>query len=397
MERELEALKKGSQYRFLVDSGSPTADGWIERSGQRVLNLASNHYLGLDLPLEGSAIEEMSCWAEAIGSSLRTGSTASRLIVGNDPVYTLFERELAEFKGTGSTLLFSSGYMANLGVISALAGRGDLVFSDKLNHASIVDGITLSRAEHVRYRHRDMDHLEAFLKKADPGKRKIIVTDAVFSMDGSLAPLQTLVELKNKYGAILIVDEAHSGGVFGIEGQGLVHELGLTDQVEVQMGTFSKAYGSCGAYIAGDRILIDYLINKSRSLIYNTALPTSVVWASYRNWQTARREGWRRLRLLELSEQFRDLLRDAGFDTGASECQIVPVILGTNELAVQFGRLLEERRIAAVAIRPPTVPEGTARIRFTLMATHLRDDLQEAVQTMIEAGRELGLISSRFI
>jgi len=388
MRAELDGLRAQSQYRTLVDS-VPLAHGWIERHGKRMLNLASNHYLGLPHMLDEAQL------AAALGDEawrVAVGSTASRLIVGNDPVFAEFEREFAEFKGTESCLLYSSGYMANVGIISALMGRRDVVFSDRLNHASIVDGIVLSRAEHKRYRHRDLDHLERLLRDAEPGARKLIVTDTVFSMDGSLAPLQELVRLKERYGALLMVDEAHSGGVFGERGEGLTHALGLTGDVDIQMGTFSKAYGCYGAYVAGDRVLTDYLVNHSRSLIYTTALPPMVVRAVRHNWRLACGAAGARRELAAHAAAFRSALQALGFDTGASECHIVPLLVGGNEMTLRFSERLQERGIAAVAIRPPTVPEGTARIRFTLTAAHRPEDLQQAVWTIGETGRELGLI-----
>lgn len=398
MKEELGHLRENDQYRNLV-STELLEEGWLLRDGKRMLNLASNDYLGLASGL--MTIKDLSVNsldsdhpANADDSrALSSGAGASRLVVGNDPLYSSFERKFAAFKGTESCLIFSSGYMANAGIIPALVGRHDVIFSDRLNHASIVDGIVLSRAEHIRYGHRDLGQLERRLKQVPSGKRKLIVTDTLFSMDGTIAPLRELVELKDKYGAILMVDEAHSGGIYGEYGQGLVHELGLQDRVEVQMGTFSKAYGGCGAYAAGDAVLIDYLVNKARTLIYNTALPPIVLHAVRANWQSAMREGWRRQGLLARSAWFRGELRAAGFDTGASESQIVPIIIGDNTLTVNFSRALQAEGIAAVAIRPPTVPSGTARIRFTLMATHSQADLQWAVSRIVDVGRRMGLIS----
>ncbi|OGX68375.1 MAG: 8-amino-7-oxononanoate synthase, partial [Paenibacillus sp. RIFOXYA1_FULL_44_5] len=263
MKDELQQLGEQSQLRRMVPT-SIGEDGWLVREGRRMLNLASNHYLGLPLLPAQELSQQADSSSEVEGRRANEGATASRLIVGSDPIYAAFEAEFAAFKETEASLVFGSGYTANVGIISALMGRHDAVFSDRLNHASIVDGITLSRARHVRYRNRDMEHLEYLLKQAEPSRRKLIVTDSVFSMDGSIAPLQELVRLKERYQAMLMVDEAHSGGVYGAEGQGLVHELGLSRAVDIQMGTFSKAYGSYGAYAAGDHILINYLVNKSR-------------------------------------------------------------------------------------------------------------------------------------
>lgn len=388
MKEELKQLEAKSQVRYL-SSTSIEPHGWIHKEGRSLLNLSSNHYLGLDVSLTVDKLAELEKRAKALGTQVGLGSTASRLVVGSDPVFAAFEAEFARFKGTESCLMFGSGYMANSGVIPALVNRNDIVFSDKLNHASIVDGITLSRAEHVRYQHRDLDQLEQQLKKATPGKKKLIVTDAIFSMDGSLAPLCELVVLKQRYGAMLMVDEAHSGGVYGEHGEGLTHALGLTDQIEVQMGTFSKAYGCYGAYIAGDEILKRYLINKARSFIYTTALPSMLVLAIWDNWQKAKSEDWRRTALHENSLWFRAELQARGFNTGESECHVVPLIIGSNENTVAFSKQLQQAGIAAVAIRPPTVPEGSARLRFNLMSTHRREDLQWAVERIEEVGKKL--------
>jgi len=357
-----------------------------------MLDLASNHYLGLPHRLDGATLERWLASAAGDEQLIRTGSTASRLIVGGDPALDRFEREFAAFKGTEACLVFGCGYMANVGIISALVGRSGIVFSDRLNHASIVDGAILSRAELVRYRHRDTDHLEALLRKADPNKRKLIVTDAVFSMDGSVAPLGELVRLKERYGAMLMVDEAHSGGVYGDCGEGLTHALGLTERVDIQMGTFGKAYGCYGAYAAGDSIVIEYLVNKARSVIFSTALPPMVVHAIRDQWETVRTERWRRDALREKSAWLRAELQQSGFDTGESESHIIPLIVGGNEAAVAFARRLQSEGIAAVPIRPPTVPEGTARIRLTPMATHREDDLRSAVERIRRIGRELGVV-----
>lgn len=426
---ELERLKTEGQYRTLTESTPSCEEGWVWRNGRRMLNLASNHYLGLSHRLDEATLARWMAYAdEASGDigaeaearhvkmdpaapgraaddasgrtggpadtapGIRTGATASRLIAGNYPALGRFEREFAAFKGTEASLVFGSGYMANVGMIGALVGRDDLVFSDKLNHASIVDGAVLSRAGLVRYRNRDMDHLETLLRRAEPSRKKLIVTDSVFSMDGSLAPLSELVELKERYGAMLMVDEAHSGGVYGAEGAGLVHALGLTERVDVQMGTFSKAYGCYGAYAAGSAVVIDYLVNKARSLIFSTALPPMVLHAIRDQWLAVRKEEWRRERLLNLAARLREGLRRAGFDTGGSECHIVPVIAGGNERALAFGRRLQEEGIAAVPIRPPTVPEGTARIRLTPMAIHEEGEMDWALGRIIAVGRELEVI-----
>jgi 8-amino-7-oxononanoate synthase len=386
MKAELLHLEKKAQRRRL-HSIDFLNDSSIIMNGRKLLNLASNNYLGL--AGDERLIEASIRAAHEYGA----GSTASRLIVGNYSLYEQVETELARWKGTEAALIFNSGYTANIGIISALVGRNDIVFSDKLNHASIIDGIILSRAEKKRYQHNDLDHLETLLKKAPLHKRKLIVTDTVFSMDGDIAQLKGLVELKEKYGAILMVDEAHSSGVFGEGGEGLVHDLGLQEQVDVQMGTFSKSLGSFGAYVTGKRWLVDYFVNKMRSFIFTTALPPAVLGSIQAAIHIVQQETVRRKQLHEYSKYFRTKLSDLGFNIGASVTQIIPVIIGSNELTVQFSERLQERGIAAVAIRPPTVPEGTARIRFSLMATVTKGELDWAINEIATIGQEMGIIS----
>ncbi|TRY25744.1 8-amino-7-oxononanoate synthase [Brevibacillus sp. LEMMJ03] len=378
MEAELDALRQQSLNRCLriVDDRGEEGGKWLTVGGRRLFNLSSNDYLGLagDPRIADAARQAAEQWG--------AGAAASRLICGNHRWYADLEERLAEWKQREAALVFANGYMANLGVIAALVGREDAVFSDRLNHASIVDGIILSRARHYRYRHNDPEHLEHLLKKHAGHRRALIVTDAVFSMDGDAAPLRELVELKARYGAMLMVDEAHAGGVRGRRGEGLCHELGLHDQVDVIMGTFSKAFGVYGAYVCADRVLIDYLVTKTRPLIYSTGLPPMVVAAVRRALEVVQEEGWRRTRLRENSAWFRRRLRTCGFEVGEGDSPIIPWIVGDNRQALRLSQRLEERGIAAVAIRPPTVPEGTARIRFSLMATHTREELEEVIRQM---------------
>ncbi|WP_337588333.1 8-amino-7-oxononanoate synthase [Paenibacillus gorillae] len=266
------------------------------------------------------------------------------------------------------------------------------LFSDRLNHASIVDGVVLSRAEHVRYRHNDMEHLRTLLKKYRDRRRKLIVTDAVFSMDGDKAHLRELVALKQEFGAMLMVDEAHSGGIYGRCGEGLSYDLGLQDQVDIHMGTFSKSFGVYGAYICGSRTLIRWLVNHARPLIYSTALPPSIVTGISKALELVISDHWRRERLLEVSRLFRSLLSDSGFITGDGDSPIVPLIVGDNETAMRFSLALEEQGIAAVAIRPPSVPDGTARIRFSLSAVHSDKELIDAAYYIRTIGHQIGVL-----
>jgi 8-amino-7-oxononanoate synthase len=385
MEEELAQIAAQSLERRLrsVESTEDGSQKWIQVERKRLFNLSSNNYLGLAGDPRIAEAAERAVWQWG------AGATASRLVVGSHALYEELEVRLAEWKERERALVFANGYMANLAAISALVGRGDAVFSDRLNHASIVDGIVLSRAEHYRYRHGDMEHLEHLLKTYGDRRRKLIVTDAVFSMDGDAAPLEELVQLRNRYDAMLLVDEAHSGGVRGERGAGLCHELGLHRQVDVIMGTFSKAFGVYGAYLCGDSTLIRYLLNKARPLIYSTGLPPMVVAAISRALTLVQEEAWRREQVRENSDWFRRQLRQCGLLTCDGDSPIIPLMIGENEKTIQFSRLLEERGIAAVAIRPPTVPAGTARIRFSVMATQTREELGWAVQHIREIADEL--------
>lgn len=366
-----------------VEPIAEAGGAWIRLCGKKLLNLSANNYLGL-------AHEERIVEAgEKAARKWGAGGTASRLVLGNYPLYDELERRLAEWKQREGALVFANGYQANTGVIAALAGRGDVVFSDRLNHASIVDGIILSRAEHVRYRHNDLEHLEFLLQKHQGARRKWIVTDSVFSMDGDKAPLLALAELRERYGALLMVDEAHAGGVRGEQGQGLCHELGMADQVDVLMGTFSKAFGVYGAYVCADQPVIRHLRSKARSLIYSTALPPAVIGSTLAALTQIETDTWRRQALRQNASWFRQKLRASGFAVADEDTQIIPLAIGENERALQFSQKLLERGIAAVAIRPPTVPDGTARIRFTVMATHTPDELAWAVQELAAIRDEL--------
>lgn len=389
MEKELEAWNRQSSERRLRASvpvqGSPGYTAYEERE---LLNLSSNDYLGL---AQHPAI------VQAIRDALPVegvGAGASRLVTGNRAPYRLLEEALAEWQNCDAALVIANGYMANVGIISALAGRGDVVFSDRLNHASIVDGIALSRAEHARYRHNDMEHLRALMHKHRDKRRKLIVTDAVFSMDGDKARLHELAALKREYGAMLMVDEAHSGGIYGIRGKGLCSELGLANEVDIHVGTFSKSFGVYGAYVCGSSVLIRWLVNKARPLIYSTALPPSIVTGISRALDLVQTEHWRRERLFAASRFFRSALCEAGFNVGEGDSPIVPLMMGDNDTALRFSHALEKEGIAAVAIRPPTVPEGTARIRFSLSAVHTDEELTNAVTRMQAIGVRMGVLAS---
>jgi len=383
--QELENLADQDLRRRLtiVEEGLP--GGRVRVAGRVLLNLSSNDYLGLsqDPRLIAAAREAAARWG--------VGAGASRLVVGHLALHEEVEAGLAAFKGTEAAVIFSTGYMTNLGVISALVGPGDTVFCDRLNHASIYDGIKLAGATLARFPHRDMNRLEDLLKEASPGK-KLIITDSVFSVDGDLAPLPDLVELKERHGAALMLDEAHATGVLGPKGAGLAEALGLSERVEVHMGTFSKALGSLGGFVAGDWRLIEYLHNRARSFIYSTAMPPPVLGAIAAALELVASEPERRAYLLEEAGKFRQGLTEAGFDILGSETQIVPVLAGDNARTLSVAARLREEGLMAVALRPPTVPPGRARVRFSLSAAHSREDLAAAREAILGVGREMGLI-----
>jgi len=349
----------------------------VAEGGRRLLDLSSNDYLGLSC--HPTVVD-----AAARAARRRSGATASRLIVGTDGRYAALEEKLADFQGTEAALVFGSGYLANVGAISCLVGPEDAVLSDSLNHASIIDGCRLSRAAIHRYEHRDLDQLEAMLRRAEQAgaRRKLIVTETVFSMSGDVAPLAEIVELKERYGAALLVDEAHADGVFGPRGEGYAHELGVAEQVDLHLGTFGKAFGAYGAYIAGSSLWIDYLTNAARSFVFTTALPPAVIGAVDAALEVIRDADGLRATLLENAARFRSRLQALGLDTCASSTQIVPLVVGESERALALSQALETAGVLVVAIRPPTVPRRTARLRFSVTALHGRADLDRALEAI---------------
>jgi 8-amino-7-oxononanoate synthase len=356
----------------------------VDLEGRRLLDLSSNDYLGLagDLGALTSFLRDPG--AATIDERGMSGS-ASRLLTGNGPAYEALESELGALYGGRAALVFSSGYHANLGLLTALCGRGDLCLSDRLNHASIIDGLRLSGAEFRRYRHRDCGHLEELLAAARGRYRRLfIVTESVFSMDGDLADLGRLVQLKTEYGALLIVDEAHGVGVFGERGLGLCEARGVLGQIDVVVGTFGKALASAGAFVVTDDLLREYCVNTARPLIFTTALPPAVLaWSllTVRRMTDMRRE---RAQLAELAARLRASLREGGCACGG-ESQIVPILAGDNESAARLADRLQDAGYLAFPIRPPTVPPGTARVRLSLTAA-MRWEQLAAIPAAAAAG-----------
>jgi len=354
--------------------------------GKDVLNFCSNNYLGLADDVRLSKAAEDSLKTQGFGSG------ASRLVCGNLDAHRQLEKKIAQFKGSEDCLVFSTGYMANIGIISSVCTRDDIVFSDRLNHASIVDGIILSRATFTRYPHRDMDVLEKMLKEAQGYKKKLIVTDSVFSMDGDIAPLDKIVSLAKKYNALVMIDEAHSFGVLGKNGKGLAEYFGVEKEIDIQMGTLSKAAGSFGAYCCGTKEMIQFFINKARSFIYTTAMPPSVAAASIKAIEIIQSESRRRCEVLANGDRMRNALKQMGFDILDSCTPIIPVVVKEELVAIEFSKKLFDVGIFVQAIRPPAVPSGTARLRLTVMATHTKEDIDFVVEEFQRIGKELCLI-----
>ena len=385
---ELRSLREKNLFRELRVVEGENAERVVIQ-GQKLVNLSSNNYLGL-----ASHPRLREAAKEAI-DKYGTSATASRLIVGSMELHRRLEEKLAAFEGREGALLFSTGYMANVGAIAAIVGRGDIVFSDRLNHASIVDGILLSQAEWKRYPHRDIEALRKLLEKYQGYCRKLIITDSVFSMDGDIAPLPELVNLAREYKCLLMVDEAHATGVLGERGRGAVEHFHLEGKIDIQMGTLSKALGGLGGFIAGSRELVDYLINKSRAFIYTTAPPPPVVAAGLAALRLIDEEPELRERLGENVRFFRESLQNLGFHTGDSQTQIVPILIGDNQLTMTFSQRLFQEGVYVPGIRPPTVPRGEGRLRVSLMATHTRSDLEKALGALEKVGKELGVVNAQ--
>lgn len=361
------------------------AGGKIRIGDRTYLNFSSNDYL--NLARHPDVVAKAAKALRAAGC----GATASRLLTGTLTWHDELEQKLARYKGYACALLFGSGFLANVGTIPALMGRNDYVFADKLVHASIVDAIMLSRAKLYRFRHNDVEHLEQLLKKSETSGRRLIVTESVFSMDGDLAPLQDIAHVAQRHGAMVMVDEAHATGVFGPKGGGLVREWGLEPMINIGLGTLSKAFGGYGGFVACSESMRAFLINHARSFIYSTALPPSVVGAALGAMQMIEESCDLGAQLLKNAAVFRNRLQEAGLNTGNSASQIIPIMVGKNSKALAISKKLREQGIIGVAIRPPTVPQGTARIRLSVTLAHTREDLEHVGQVIIATAQGEGL------
>jgi 8-amino-7-oxononanoate synthase len=376
---QIEAAGLGRRVRTLQSASEPE----VVLDGRRVLCLASNNYLGL------AAHPEVVDAAAEAARRYGAGAGSARLVTGGLTVHDELETRLAAFKGAEAALLFSSGYLANLGTVAALVGPGDAVFSDALNHASIIDGCRLSRAGVHVYRHADAGHLEdrlaAWRRGAPAAARALVVTDSVFSMDGDVAPLPDIVAASERHGAVLMVDEAHATGVVGPNGRGAVAAYGLDGRVGVVMGTLSKSLGAAGGFIAGSAELCAWLRNRARSFIFDTALPPPTAAAALAALGVLEREPERPVRARRLAGRLASGLRGAGYEVAEPPAAVVPVVIGAPDAALALSGRLIDAGVLVTAIRPPTVPEGTSRLRATVMATHTDAEIDRAVAAFATA------------
>jgi len=375
IDRELAALDAlGLRRRVSTRSGPQAARLVID--GRELVNFGSNDYLALAADQRLSAAV-----AEAAGRE-GWGSGASPLVSGYGQGHRRLEERLAEFEGTEAALLFSSGYAANTGVVAALVGRGDVVFADRKNHASLLDGCRLSRADVRVYPHGDWQRLDELLATAGNYRRRLITTDGLFSMDGDLAPLDKLAEVAQRRDAMLLVDEAHATGVFGPQGRGVAELLGVEDRVDVRVGTLSKALSSLGGFVTGSRSLVEWLVNRARPYVFSTAMPSAATAAALIALAIIRDEPDRRRRLLTRAESLRHQLIEQGWDVGNSASQIIPLVVGEPGRAVELAAALRHHGLFVPAIRPPTVPEGESCLRISLTCGHTQEMVGELVEAL---------------
>ncbi len=387
VEKELENLKKSGLYTTIRTLGSPQG-AWLIVDGRKVLNFCSNNYLGL--ANHPTLVEKAK---EAI-DKYGVGPGAVRTIAGTMELHIELEKRLAEFKGAEAAISFQSGFNANLATIPAIVDKGDLIISDELNHASIIDGVRLSKADRAIYKHKDMDSLKNVLEEnAGKYRRTLIVTDGVFSMDGDIAPLDKIVELAREYNAITMVDDAHGEGVLGRGGRGIVDHFGLHGQVDIEVGTMSKAFGVVGGYVAGDRRIVEWLRQRGRPFLFSSAMTVPDTAACLAAVNILESSTELVDRLWENARYFQEAMRDLGFDTGSTETPITPVMLGEEKLAQEFSRRLYEEGVFGTAIAYPTVPKGKARIRVMISAAHSKEDLDFGLEKFAKVGKELGVIS----
>ncbi|RSL30076.1 8-amino-7-oxononanoate synthase [Salibacterium salarium] len=382
--QRIEKTKQAGLYRGLRTMSTAPQPKMVVNGTERII-FSSNNYLGLanDPILIEKALKTL--------HKFGLGSSGSRLTTGNTEWHEKLEQRIANFKNTETALLFSSGYLANIGVLSSLPEKGDVLLSDQLNHASIIDGCRLSKAETVIYQHTDMNSLEQKLKETQAYTRRFIVTDGVFSMDGMIAPLDQMMKLAKRYDAYVIVDDAHATGILGEGGRGTSEFFGVSPDVTI--GTLSKAAGVEGGFVTGSRVLIDFLLNHARTFIFQTAIPPVSCAAAYAAIDIIEKGQEKRVRLLRRITIIKNNLETMGFKVYGQDTPIIPVIIGDAETSVQFSKKLQKNGIFAPAIRPPTVPNGESRIRITVTASHNDSQVEHLLTSFKNIGRELKIIS----
>lgn len=374
---EIKSIHDNNLFRYLTELQSGQYPE-VLIDGEKNILLASNSYLGLSV--DPRVVEASKNALLKYG----TGSGGSRLVSGSSDLHRKLEERIAEFKNTESAILFSSGYLANVGTISTLVGPDDIVFSDELNHASIIDGCRLSKASVAIYKHLDLEHLVELLNENKNYKKKLVVTDTVFSMDGDLVNLRELVKITDQFGCMLMIDEAHSMGVLGERGSGATEFFDVENKVPVVMGTLSKAVGSLGGYVCGSRKLTDFIRNRVRTYIFDTSLPPATLAASLVAIDIIEKEKNRREHLWKIIEKFKSGIEKIGLEVLPSNSAIIPVLIGEPEPTLNFAKLLRERGVYTPAVRPPSVPAGKCRIRSSLMATHTENQIDSALKCFKE-------------
>jgi glycine C-acetyltransferase len=385
IEQEIAQLKAQGLFTQIRTLQSPQG-AWLNVDGRRVLNLSSNNYLGLanDSRLIDAARQAMDRYG--------IGPAAVRSIAGTMELHVELERRLAAFKGVEAAITFQSGFNANLATLPALVGKGDVIFSDELNHASIIDGARLSRAEIVRYAHADPDDLRRKIASTPTSGRRLIVTDGVFSMDGDIAPLPELYAVAEEHNILLMVDDAHGEGVLGKGGRGIVDHFGLHGKVDIEVGTMSKAFGVVGGVVAGKQVIVDWLRQRGRPFLFSSAMTVPDVAACLAAVDVLEASTELVDRLWRNADFFKREMKSLGFNTGQTQTPIVPVMLGEAPLAQRFSRRLFEEGVFAMAIGYPTVPQGKARIRVMNSASHSQSDLEQALAAFEKVGKELGVL-----
>jgi glycine C-acetyltransferase len=384
--QELQQLRDAGLFTNIRTIESPM-DAWVTIDGRRLLNFCANNYLGL------ANHPRMRQAAQRAVEEFGVGPGAVRTIAGTMSLHTKLEERLAEFKNAEACISFQSGFTANLGAIPALVGREDVIFSDELNHASIIDGCRLSRARVVRYAHADVDDLRKQIAETTGYRRAMIVTDGVFSMDGDVAPLDKIADVAQEHGILLMVDDAHGEGVLGEGGRGIVDHYGLHGRVDVEVGTLSKAFGVVGGMVCGSRVIVDWLRQRGRPFLFSSAMTVPDVAACIEAVDILEDSTELVDRLWNNAHLFRQGMKQMGFDTGHSQTPIVPVMLGEAPLAQKFSSRLFEEGVFAMAIGYPTVPQGKARIRVMNSAAHSASDIEQALETFGEVGRQLGVVN----